>query len=89
MVLRAKQYLFSSTWVPEGGLKILKDRTESELPVSNVAEFRADHLNLQQVSQDLQKFYFTMDLTKRMMVQSSYDRLRKKLESLPRLFEFR
>lgn len=82
-VLRAKQYMFSSTWVPEGGLKLLKDRAESEMPISDVAEFRVDHLNLEQVSRDLQKYYMTMDLAKRMVVQSSYDRLRKKLESLP------
>ena len=77
--------MFSSTWVPEGGLRLLKESSGSQIPKSNVAEFRVDHLNLNQVGQDLQKYYLTMDLPRRMKVQSSYDRLRKKLESLPKL----
>lgn len=42
-----------------------------------------ENLNLDQVSQDMMKFYKTMDLPTRMKVQSSWDNLRKKLESLP------
>ena len=83
VVLRAKQFLFSQNWVPEAGLKLLKDQQDVEVPMAAVAAFRIENLNLKQVFLDLNKFYFTMDLEKRMRVQSSYDRLRKKLESLP------
>ena len=85
VVLRAKQFLFSKTWIPECGIKLLKDMPERDLPISNVAEFRIDHLNLNKVTMDLQRYYKTMELGKRMRVQSSFDRLRKKLESLPAL----
>ena len=79
VVLRAKQFLFSPEWVPACGIKLLKEQGEGDIPPSEVAEFRVDHLNLNQGSQDLQRFYMTIDLQKRMKVQSSYDRLRKKL----------
>ena len=83
VVLRAKRFLFSKTWLPESGLKLLKDIAENSIPLSEIAPFRVENLNLHQVYQDLNKFYMTMDLEKRMRVQSSYDRLRKKIESMP------
>ena len=83
VVLRAKQFLFSPVWVPECGLKLLKDQEDVEVPLAGVAPFRIESLNLKQVYMDLNKFYLTMDLQKKMRVQTSYDRLRKKLESLP------
>ena len=85
VVLRAKQFLFSPTWLPESGLKLLRDLDEKSIPLAEVSPFRIESLNLHQVYSDLNKYYLTMELEKRMRVQSSYDRLRKKIESMPAL----
>ena len=85
-VLQAKQFLFSKTWTPEAGLKLLKDSEECEpIPSTGIADFRIDSLNLDRVFLDLRKFFMTMDMERRMSLQDSWDKVRKRLESLPRL----
>ena len=82
--LRAKQFLFLESWTPVTGLKLLKDLENNEpFPTCGIADFRVESLNLDQVFLDLNKFYSTMSLAKRMRVQTSWDSLRKRLESLP------
>ena len=84
VVLRCKQFLFSPSWLPESGIMLLKESNQGQsFSACNVAPFRIEKLNLKQVFLDLAKYYSTMSLSTRMRVQSSFDALRKKLESLP------
>ena len=83
VALRAKQFLFSKSWLPESGIKLLRDITVEEFPIAMAAPFRVEHLNFKQIFLDLAKYFQTMDLETRMRVQSSWEKLRKKIESLP------
>ena len=88
VVLRAKRYLFCKTWLPECGIKLLKDRDESDhIPPSGVAKFRIDSLNLDQLFIDLNKFFLPMELERKMNLQTKWGCLWKNLESLPNFRE--
>ena len=79
--LRGKRYLFETEWNPAPGIRLLNE--ETTLKPIEVAPFRVDKLNLLKVFQDLQRFYATLPLEERMIVQRSWENLKKKLENLP------
>ena len=79
--LRGKRFLFDDEWCPVTGIRVLKEGTE----FSSVgpAEFRIEKLNLPKIFQHLQRFFLTIPLVERMVVQGSWDKLREHLEKLP------
>ena len=79
--LRGKRFLFDDEWCPVTGIRVLKEGTE----FSSVgpAEFRIEKLNLPKIFQHLQRFFLTIPLGERMVVQGSWDKLREHLEKLP------
>ena len=79
--LRGKRYSFDSEWNPAAGIRLLREGAPLE-PVG-AAELRIEKLNLPRVFQDLQRFFVTLPLQERMVVQSSWERLRVKIENLP------
>jgi hypothetical protein len=79
--LRGKRYLFEAEWNPAPGIRLLNENTT--LTPINIAPFRIEKLNLSKVYQDLQRFYATLPLEERMIVQRSWENLKKKLENLP------
>ena len=82
-VFRAKKYSQLTEWGPEVGIKLLKDGFEAT-PVP-ASEFRIETLNLDKVFSDLYtKFFPTLDTQDRQEAEASWERLRTKLENLPK-----
>ena len=81
-LFRAKLYPQDREFGPEEGIILLKSGIEF-LSVG-AADFRIEKLQLPKVFECLQKFFCTLPLTIRMKVTSSWEALRKTLESLPR-----
>ena len=79
--LRGKRYSFDSEWNPAAGIRLLRE--DATLEPIDVAALRIDKLNLPKVFQDLQRYFATLPLQERMTVQSSWERLRTRIESLP------
>ena len=79
--LRGKRYSFEKEWIPSAGIRLLSEDT-TLLPIGP-AQFRIESLNLPKVFQDLQRYFVTLPLEDRMIVQSSWENLRKKIEDLP------
>ena len=83
VVFRAKKYSQMTEWVPEVGIKLLRDGFESS-PVP-ASEFRIETLNLDKVYSDLYtKFFPTLETRDRQEAEVSWERLRTKLENLPK-----
>ena len=83
--LRGKRFLFDDEWCPVTGIRVLKEGTE--FSTVGPAEFRIEKLNLPKIFQHLQRFFLTIPLVERMVVQGSWDKLREHLEKLPRQAE--
>ena len=83
VVFRGKKYSQDKEWVPEAGIKLLKDGFEcSPVPAS---DFRLESLNLDKVYSDLySKFFPTLQKQERQEAEASWERLRTVLENLPR-----
>ena len=79
--LRGKRFSFETEWNPAPGIRLLKENTV--LKPIEAAPLRIEKLNLVKVFQDLQRFYASLPLEKRMVVQRSWENLKKKLENLP------
>ena len=84
--LRAKRYLYETQWNPAPGIRLLKEDYAS-LEQIQVAPFRIEKLNMCKVYQDLQRYFVTLPLEERMIVQSSWEKLKLKLENLPNKVE--
>ena len=83
VALRAKKYTQLSEWVPEVGIKLLKDGFESS-PVP-AAELRVETLNLEKVMSDMYtKFFPTLDSEDRKVVAESWEKLVTSLQNLPK-----
>ena len=83
VALRAKKYTQMSEWVPEVGIKLLKDGFESS-PVP-AAELRIETLNLEKVMSDLYtKFFPTLETEDRKVAVASWEKLVTTLQNLPK-----
>ena len=80
-ILRAKLYPQDTEYGPKTGIQLLKENIEFD-PVGP-AEFRIHKLELDKVFLSLQKYLSTMPPRLRIEVSSSWEALRKTLESLP------
>lgn len=82
-VFRAKKYPQNEEWIPEGGIKLLKDNVE--FTSVEASDFRVDTLHLDKVFSDLYTKYFpTLELKDRKEAEASWERLRTVLENLPK-----
>ena len=81
-LMRAKKYPQHLEWSPAGGIQLLKDDLEfSPVPVS---PFRIEKLAIDKVYADLVTKYFpTLEVTNRIVVQASWERTKTILENLP------
>ena len=84
--LRAKRLPQDRNYTPEKGIKMLNENVVFH-PVPS-ADFRIDSLNIPKVVHDLQSYFSRMPTQIRVDVASSWDRLRNRLESLPRRLPF-
>ena len=82
-VMRAKKYPQHREWEPSSGIQLIRsDQVFDTVPVS---EFRIEKLNLDKVFADLYVKYFpTVDPQHRRETEASWERIRCKLEGLPR-----
>ena len=81
--LRAKKYPQDKSWFPANGLKLVKDGTVYD-PV-DVAQFRAEDLNLDKVMSDLRSKYFPLvSETEKKKVISSWEKLSTTLIQMPK-----
>ena len=80
--LRAKPLPQDDKWIPDSGIRLLKENSTFEDPV-DVADFRIDKLELPKVYRDLIKYFKRMPTSVRVKVSTSWDHLRDQLESLP------
>ena len=83
--LRAKRLPQHTLLVPRAGIRLLKEGHNND-PVGP-AEFRCDNLKFDEINKGLRKYLSTLDLEKRMTIQTSWDSLRSTLEALPRRSE--
>ena len=78
---RAKLYPQDTEYGPETGIQLIKSGTEFE--AVGPAAFRIEKLELDKVFRSLHYYFTTMPLSERIKVSSSWEALRKTLESLP------
>ena len=78
---RGKLYPQDSEYAPLTGIQLIKDEVEFS-PVGPT-EFMLERLELPKVFRSLQGYLSTLPLQERMRISSSWDALRKTLESLP------
>ena len=78
---RCKRYPQDNELVPHEGIQLLKENIEFT-PVGPT-EFRIEKLELDKVFRSLRAYFESMELQQRINVSSSWDALRKTLESLP------
>ena len=71
-----------SELVPRPGIRLIKENTVFE-PVG-AAEFRVEDIKFDKIFQGLEKFTNKIPLESKMKIMSSWENLRKTLESLPR-----
>ena len=81
--LRLKKLPQDTQLVPRAGIKLLKDG-HSFGPVG-VSDFRIERLNFDKISRGLNIYMDGLPLEKKMEIQSSWDKLRKTLEDLPKI----
>ena len=80
--LRAKSLPQDKTWIPDAGIRLLKENSTFDDPVG-VADFRVEKLELAKVSRDLLKYFKRMPPNTRAKVSADWDLLIDQLESLP------
>ena len=80
--LRAKPLPQDTTWTPDTGIRMLKEKCTFEDPIG-VADFRIEKLELPKVYRDLLKYFKRMPAQTRAKVSADWDLLIDKLESLP------
>jgi hypothetical protein len=78
---RAKLYPQDLEYGPSNGIQLIRDGVQFS-PVGPT-EFRVQNLELDRVFKSLQGYFSTFPLQERIRVSSSWDALRKTLESLP------
>ena len=85
VVFRAKKLPQDSQLVPRAGIRLVKEDTEFE-PVG-CADYRLEKVNFDEILKGINIFLRKQPLQVRMNVTVSWDRLRDRLESLPRRSE--
>ena len=84
-MLRGKKLPQDTELVPRSGIKVIKENVEFT-PVG-VAEYRIENIKFDEIMRGLHIFMAKLTLKERMVVLTSWDRLRDSLESLPRRSE--
>ena len=82
VMLRGKKLPQDTELVPRSGIRVIKDEIDFE-PVGS-AEFRTENLKFDEIMRGIHIFTAKLSLQERMVITSSWDRLRDHLESLPR-----
>ena len=80
--LRGKRLPQDTEFVPRAGIRLLR-QDHDNLPVGP-AEFRIEKIEFDKIFRGLSIFLSKISLERKMSIQSSWDRLREKLEGLPR-----
>ena len=81
-LFRGKKYPHSAEWLPEEGIKLIKD--DAVFSSVGASDFRLDTLCLDKVFSDLTtKYYPTLSHGEKVHVEASWDKLHKQLCSLP------
>ena len=78
---RAKLYPQDAEYAPTDGIQLLK--TGIEYSPVGPTEFRIEKCELDKVFRSLEKYYSTLPLKRRIKISSSWEALRKTLDSLP------
>ena len=82
-MFRAKKYPQYTEWIPQGGIRLLREAVE--FSSVEVSEFRIETLNLDRVFSDLYTKYFPMlERKERVEAEVSWEKLRSVLENLPK-----
>ena len=85
IVFRAKKLSQDSEMVPRAGIRLIKENTEID-PVG-CAEYRIEKINFDEIMKGIHLFLRKQPLQERITVTESWDRLRDRLEGLPRRSE--
>ena len=85
VMLRGKKLPQDTELVPRSGIKVIKENVEFT-PVG-VAEYRIENIKFDEIMRGLHIFMAKLNLQERMVILTSWDRLRDTLESLPRRSE--
>ena len=85
IVFRAKKLPQDSEMVPRAGIRLIKESTEFD-PVG-CAEYRIEKINFSEIMKGIHIFLSKQPLQERMNVTASWDRLKDRLEGLPRRSE--
>ena len=85
IVFRAKKLPQDSEMVPRAGIRLIKENTEID-PVG-CAEYRIEKINFDEIMKGIHLFLRKQPLQERITVTESWDRLRDRLEGLPRRSE--
>ena len=81
--LRAKKLPQDVNLVPRAGIRMLKENYDF-VPIG-AAEFRIDKIKFDEIFRGLHVYTSSLDFERKAHILSSWDRLRSKLESLPRM----
>ena len=80
--MRCKRLPQDDEWEPPTGIRLVKPNTPYD-PVPS-ADFRVEELMLPKIMENLQKYFRRMPTHVRVQVGNSWERVKTKLESLPR-----